>query len=130
MGCLSALAQISFGALLYSGPLGRALGSGVAHTLLGGVVIGAVMAWRGSFPGTVGRPHELPVVVLALLAAQLAQRLPAATPGSDVLATVTTLVMASTALFGLMALLLHRLVARKLAQRLLATNQLATALAG
>ena len=54
VGCLSALAQISFGALLYSGPLGPALGSGVAHTLLGGVVIGAVMAWRGSVPGTVG----------------------------------------------------------------------------
>jgi SulP family sulfate permease len=114
VGCLSALAQISFGALLFSGPLGRALGSGVAHTLLGGVVIGAVMAWRGSFPGTVGRPHELPVVVLALLAAQLAQRLPAAAPGSDVLATVTMLVMASTALFGLMALLLGRLGAGNL----------------
>ena len=75
VGCLSALAQISFGALLFSGALGGAVGTGVAHTLLGSVLIGAVMAVRGSFPGTVGRPHELPVVVLALLAAQLAQRL-------------------------------------------------------
>ncbi|MEX1324602.1 MAG: SulP family inorganic anion transporter [Synechococcaceae cyanobacterium] len=108
VGGLSAFAQISFGALLFSGSLADAMGEGVAHTLLGGVLIGVVMALGGSFPGTVGRPHELPVIVLALLAAQLAQRLPDAAPGADVLATVTVLLMASTALFGLTALLLGR----------------------
>jgi SulP family sulfate permease len=108
VGCLSALAQISFGALLFSGSLAGAMAEGVGHTLLGGVVIGAVMALRGSFPGTVGRPHELPVVVLALLAARLAQRLPGAAPGADVVATVGALITLSTAVFGLTALLLGR----------------------
>ncbi|MGB5136026.1 MAG: SulP family inorganic anion transporter [Prochlorococcaceae cyanobacterium] len=107
-GSLSALAQISFGALLFSGSLAGAMAEGVGHTLLGGVVIGAVMALRGSFPGTVGRPHELPVVVLSLLAARLAQRLPSAAPGADVLATVSVLITVSTALFGLTALVLGR----------------------
>ncbi|MEO1003835.1 MAG: hypothetical protein AAFX65_12085 [Cyanobacteria bacterium J06638_7] len=114
VGLLSAFAQISFGALLFSGSLAGAMGQGVGHTLLGGVVIGVVMALAGSFPGTVGRPHELPVVVLALLAAQLAQRLPGTAPTADVLATVSVLIMASTLLFGLTALLLGRLKAGNL----------------
>ncbi|MGL6133295.1 MAG: hypothetical protein ACRC1L_03780 [Prochlorococcaceae cyanobacterium] len=108
VGSLSAFAQISFGALLFSGSLSGGMGEGVSHTLLGGVLIGSVMALWGSFPGTVARPHELPVIVLALLAAQLAHRLPSAAPGADVLATVTVLIMVSTAVFGLTALLLGR----------------------
>ncbi|MCP9888537.1 SLC26A/SulP transporter family protein [Cyanobium sp. ATX 6A2] len=108
VGSLSAFAQISFGALLFSGSLSGGMGEGVSHTLLGGVLIGSVMALGGSFPGTVARPHELPVIVLALLAAQLAHRLPSAAPGADVLATVTVLIMVSTAVFGLTALLLGR----------------------
>ena len=118
VGSLSAFAQISFGALLFSGSLAGAMGEGVSQNLLGGVVIGAVMALRGSFPGTVGRPHELPVVVLALLAAKLAQRLPGVAPGADVVATGSTLIMVSTALFGLTALLLGRWGAGNLVRHL------------
>ncbi|MCP9928196.1 hypothetical protein [Cyanobium sp. CH-040] len=44
VGSLSALTQISFGALLFSGSLAGALAEGVGNTLLGGVVIGAVQA--------------------------------------------------------------------------------------
>jgi SulP family sulfate permease len=106
VGTLTTLTLISFGALLFSGPLAPALGQGVGMTLLGGVLIGFVLALGGSFPGTVGRPHELPVIVLALMAAGLARQIPRVAPGSDVLASVTVLIMLSTALFGCIALLL------------------------
>lgn len=105
-GILTVLAQVSFASLLFTGPLQGAFGLGVAMALAGAVAIGTVMSLRGSFPGTVARPHELPVVVLALLVGQLVSKLPVAAPEADPLATVLVLIASSTALFGLVSLLL------------------------
>ncbi|HYP04505.1 MAG TPA: SulP family inorganic anion transporter, partial [Cyanobium sp.] len=106
IGILTVLAQVSFAALLFTGPLRNELGLAVGMALAGAVVIGTMMSLLGSFPGTVGRPHELPVVVLALLAARLVSRLPLSAPEADPLATVLVLIAGSTALFGCVALLL------------------------
>jgi SulP family sulfate permease len=106
IGILTILAQVSFATLLFTGPLRNELGLGVGMALAGAVVIGTVMSLLGSFPGTVGRPHELPVVVLALLAARLVSRLPLSAPEADPLATVLVLIAGTTALFGGVALLL------------------------
>lgn len=106
IGILTILAQVSFAALLFTGPLRAELGLGVDMALAGAVVIGTVMSLLGSFPGTVGRPHELPVVVLALLVGRLVPAMELAAPAVDPLATVLVLIAGTTALFGCMALLL------------------------
>ncbi len=108
IGILTILAQVSFASLLFTGPLRVDLGLGVAMALAGAVVIGTVMSLLGSFPGTVARPHEIPVVVLALVVARLATRSQLTAPGFDPLATVLVLIAGSTALFGCVSLLLGR----------------------
>lgn len=105
-GILTVLAQVSFAVLLFSGPLASHLGLGIATALMGAVAIGGTMALRGSFPGTIGRPHEIPVVVLALLCARVTAEIPEVAPWADPLATVLVLIALASGLFGLLSLLL------------------------
>lgn len=106
VGILTILTQVSFATLLFQGALRPFLASGVAMTLAGAAVIGSVLALRGSFRGTIGRPHELPVVIVALLLGRILAELPDAAPGADPFTTTLVLINGTTALFGLCSLLL------------------------
>jgi SulP family sulfate permease len=106
VGILTILTQASFATLLYSGPLAPSMGLGFLMILSGAVVIGLVLTLAGSYPGTVGRPHELPNVILALLSARLVRQLPASNPLADPFATVLVMIAGTTFLFGLLSLLM------------------------
>lgn len=106
VGILTILAQASFATLLYTGPLAHSMGLGFLMTLAGAVVIGLVLTLAGSYPGTVGRPHELPIVILALLGTRLVRQLPTTLPQADPFATVLVMIAGTTFLFGLLSLLM------------------------
>lgn len=106
VGILTILAQASFATLLYTGPLAPSMGLGFLMTLAGAVVIGLVLTLAGSYPGTVGRPHELPIVILALLGTRLVRQLPTTLPPADPFATVLVMIAGTTFLFGLLSLLM------------------------
>jgi SulP family sulfate permease len=106
VGILTILTQASFATLLYKGPLEPSMGLGFLLTLTGAVVIGLVLTLTGSFPGTVGRPHELPIVILALLSTRLVGQLPTTHPQADPFATVLVMIAGTTFLFGLLSLLM------------------------
>ncbi len=100
------LTQASFATLLYKGPMEPSMGLGFLMNLDGAVVIGLVLTLMGSYPGAVGRPHELPIVILALLSTRLASQLPAGDPVADPFATVLVMIVGTTFLFGLLSLLM------------------------
>ncbi len=106
VGILTILTQASFATLLYTGPLAPSMGLGFLMILAGAVVIGLVLTLAGSFPGTVGRPHELPIVILALLGTRLVRQLPTNDPQADPFATVLMMIAGTTFLFGLLSLLM------------------------
>jgi hypothetical protein len=106
VGILTILTQASFATLLYKGPLEPSMGLGFLMPLTGAVVIGLVLTLTGSFPGTVGRPHELPIVILALLSTRLVGQLPTTHPQADPFATVLVMIAGTTFLFGLLSLLM------------------------
>lgn len=106
VGILTILTQASFATLLYKGPLEPSMGLGFLMNLAGAVVIGLVLTLMGSYPGTVGRPHELPIVILALLSTRLVSQLPAGNPMADPFATVLVMIAGTTFLFGLLSLLM------------------------
>ncbi|MFN9871120.1 MAG: SulP family inorganic anion transporter [Cyanobacteriota bacterium] len=106
VGILTILTQASFATLLYNGPLAPSMGLGFLLILSGAVVIGLVLTLAGSYPGTVGRPHELPIVILALLGSRLVRQLPATHPQADPFATVLVMIAGTTFLFGLLSLLM------------------------
>ncbi len=106
VGILTILTQASFATLLFTGPLEPSMGLGFLMTLAGAVVIGLILTLMGSYPGTVGRPHELPIVILALLGTRLVSQLPAGNPMADPFATVLVMISGTTLLFGLLSLLM------------------------
>jgi len=106
VGILTILTQASFATLLYNGPLAPSMGVGFLLILSGAVVIGLVLTLAGSYPGTVGRPHELPIVILALLGSRLVRQLPTSHAQADPFATVLAMIAGTTFLFGLLSLLM------------------------
>lgn len=106
VGILTILTQASFATLLYTGPLAPWMGLGFLMILSGAVVIGLVLTLAGSHPGTVGRPHELPIVILALLGTRLVRQLPATHSQADPFTTVLVMIAGTTFLFGLLSLLM------------------------
>lgn len=106
VGLLTILMQASFATLLFSGDLAASRGLGFQMTLAGAVVIGLVISLAGSYPVTVGMPHQLTIPILALLSARLSHQLPTQQPEADVFATVVVMIAGTTLLFGLISLLL------------------------
>jgi SulP family sulfate permease len=106
VGILTILTQASFATLLFPGPLAAHVGVGFRMALSGAVIIGVILTLAGSFPGTVGRPHELPVVILALLSARIAHELPAKDPLADPFSTVVVMIALTTLLFGILSMVL------------------------
>ena len=66
IGVLTIIAEISFGALIFSGDLSALIGRGIGLMLFGAFSIILMVALTSFFPSTVARPHEIPAAIIAL----------------------------------------------------------------
>lgn len=78
VGATEIVLATSFAAMIFSGPLRVHLPAAIGLVLFGATAILAILAWRSSFPGTVGTVQDVTAVVLSLMAATIAARLPPA----------------------------------------------------
>ena len=98
--------SVSIAAIIYQGPLSVFVARGVALTLIGGIVMGAVGACLFSWRGAICSPQSTLAVVIALFAGTVA----AAGPADErAFATVSAYVAATTLAIGAAAWLLGRL---------------------
>ena len=72
-GLVEIVSAVSFGALIFSGPLSAFVGHGIGLALLATMINITFIALLTSLPGTVGGSQDLPVVILAVMAAAIAQ---------------------------------------------------------
>ncbi len=107
-GILTVMLQISFAAMIFSGPLSHLFAKGVGLTLFGGLVFGVVLAITSSVRGVVAIVQDAPCAILALAAAAVVAGLPASTGESEIYFTVVAVIAASSVLTGVVFYLLGR----------------------
>ncbi len=100
VGVVVVIVAISFGALVFSGPLADFTSRGIGFGLLSAAVLGAVVALSSSFRGMVATPQDSPAAIMALVAAAVAAGLPAAAPREEVFTTVVAAVSLTSVLTG------------------------------
>jgi SulP family sulfate permease len=109
-GLVVALAAIptvvSSAALIFSGALAGHLSSGIGLALFGAMVIGLVVAVTSSYPASVAIPQSGPAAILALVAAGIASSLPGGAAPEDAFVTVVMAIALTSALAGLLFLVL------------------------
>jgi SulP family sulfate permease len=106
VGTLTVIVEISFAALIFSGPLSSFVFNGIGFTLFGAFVISGVVALTSSFPGTIARPHEIPAAILALVVAAIASAMPTTSASSDIFLTVVAAIILTSILTGVFFLAL------------------------
>lgn len=99
-GILTVIVEISFAALIFSGDLSGYVSDGIGLTLFGAFVVGIVGAVTSSFPGTVILPQDSPVAILALMAAIIANSMPATAMPEDAFLTVVAAITITSLLTG------------------------------
>lgn len=97
---------LSFAALIFAGALHTWLAYGLAATFIASAIGAAFVALRSSLPFAIAAPDGATSAVTATLAATVAQRLIDTGPPDDLLAPVMIVVALSTALTGLLLLVL------------------------
>jgi sulfate permease, SulP family len=105
VGTLTVIVEISFGALIFSGPLSVFVFNGIGCTLFGAFVISGAVALTSSFPGTIARPHEIPAAILAIVVAGIAAAIPGPA-SSDTYVTVLAAIILTSVLTGVFFLAL------------------------
>jgi SulP family sulfate permease len=95
---LNATYGLSYSLLIFSGPLAPFMSFGVATTFITSAILGAVIAWRSSFPFAIGAPETSTAAMTAILASSIVEHMTAADASAQVIGPVLlTLAMASIA---------------------------------
>lgn len=71
------VACLSFGSLIFAGELAPFVPQGIGLGLVTALVVGVVVAWRSSLPGSVAIPQDRVVPILGLMSGALAAKIPA-----------------------------------------------------
>ncbi len=101
IGVLIVNAEISYGALIFSGELSEYVQRGIGFTLFGGFIIGLFTALKCTLPCTISRPQDSPAAILAISASAIATQLPVSPGNHDAFVTIVTLMILTTLLTGL-----------------------------
>jgi SulP family sulfate permease len=104
LGALEVVLAISLAALIFRGRLSTHLEAGIGLALVSGFVVMVVVALRSSLPGAVGSVQDSTAAVLALVAADIALDVPAATEQGFL--TVVVAIALTTVATGLVLLAL------------------------
>ncbi|MBV9459231.1 MAG: SLC26A/SulP transporter family protein [Bradyrhizobium sp.] len=73
---------LSYSLLIFTGPLAPYLSYGVATTFVTSAVLGAVLAFRSSFPFAIGAPDTSTTAMTAILASSLVERMAETSPSA------------------------------------------------
>ncbi len=105
-GLIGVTAVIAFASLLFKDGLAAYAPAGIGFFLFGGAVIAAAASLFSSTPGVIAGIQDSGVAVLGVVAAVVIAALPAGAPSGQMFVTAVALVMAATALTGLIFLTL------------------------
>ena len=101
IGLLVVFVEVSFAAMIFSGELDIFVAQGIGILLLGGLIIGIVVALTSSFTGTIALPQDSPVAIMGVVAAAIVAGMPNANPEQQ-FATVVGAMMVSSILTGIL----------------------------
>ena len=104
-GIINLIFEVSYAALIFSGPLSEYVMHGVGLTLFGTCMLGIIIALTSSFPGMVACPMGAPISILALTAATIASQLSSSAP-EHIFLTVVAAIVVSSVLTGIVFLIL------------------------
>src|SRR5512142_1183247 len=96
-GIITVIFQISFAALIFSGPLAIHVTTGIGLTLIGSIVISTVVALTSSLPCAIAIPQDTPAAILALIAAAISRSM-SASATSDAIFFTTIAAVGTTSL--------------------------------
>ena len=105
-GLISLAILLSLAALIFSGPLSGFVANGIGLLLVGTCLMNTTLALLSSRPAIVGNVQDAPALVAALIAANVAARVPPETAGSATYATVVAAIALTTLITGSVFLLL------------------------
>ncbi len=100
-GLVNLVYSISFAALVFSGDLTHFFPQGLGISLIGATVTAIIVAWRSSFPFALAGPDPNSAVILALVAAEIANSLPQTDIEASLYPTVWATIIFSTLTTGL-----------------------------
>lgn len=100
IGLLLVIVNLSLAALVFKGALVEFLPVGVGATMVGGCVIGVVSSLMSSYKPVIASPQDTTVVVVAVLATQIAAEARAAGSAASVLPTVIAAVALVSLIVG------------------------------
>ena len=106
IGVLVIIFSISLASLIFVGPLAPFAPLGIGLTLLGALMIGLTLTLFGSLANTIAAPQEAPAAIMALIVADIVKAMPVEATPTQILVTALTAVALTTALTGLVFLLL------------------------
>jgi SulP family sulfate permease len=105
-GVISLVKTISYAALIFSAGLSPYLATGLGMLFISNIVIRLVTAATSSFPSVICNPQSEQVVIIAFMAAAIANRFFVGTPPEILLATIIGSIALSSLLAGLVMFLL------------------------
>ncbi len=98
---LEAILAVSFGALVFGGPLAGFLPLAIALVLIGDAILVLTVSLMSSYPGSIAVEQDTPAVILVVAVAGLVAGMQALVRPDELFATVLVLVLGTTLLAGL-----------------------------
>ncbi|UCC87923.1 MAG: SLC26A/SulP transporter family protein [Anaerolineales bacterium] len=108
IGVLTTVFTISLAALIFAGNLSSFVSHGVGLALLGATIAGAVITLFSSYSGIIAAPQEAPAAILALVAAGIANTMPAGATLEATFLTVVAAIAVTSILTGALFLVLGK----------------------
>lgn len=106
LGLLITIVQISFAALIFSGPMSHLTARGAGLTLAGALIVGVITSFYSSFKSMISLPEDAPVAIFSGAAAIIAAQ--AAFKNGDIFITIVMALILSTLLTAVLMLIVAR----------------------
>lgn len=107
-GITAVTIELSFAALIFSGPLAPYVARGIGLALFGAIAMSAIVAMAGSLKGTVALPQDSPAAIIALVSAAIVASMPPSASGDSRFNTVVASIIVSSLLTAVVFILLGR----------------------
>ncbi len=102
IGLVEIIVAISFGALIFAGPLSPVVGQGIGLALAGAALSGLAIAFFSSVPGMASGNQDVPAAIMAVTAAAIVAAMPTGTGLQEAFVTVAVSIGVTTLITGLL----------------------------
>jgi sulfate permease, SulP family len=93
MGLLTVITSVSFGTVIFTGDLATALPFGIGLLLFSSTIVSAVATFLSAYPAILATVSEPSIPVLSLVARQIVEAMPDASPEAKLLTVTATIVL-------------------------------------